>query len=110
MAVMKLDWKGDDLKRKLDRIVPEAIDETTQEAAEHAQRSHWWQKRRARGLESEIVTQSARRIGGVWTGAFGATAGAGFYGLFLERKSPFLRPAADATFHNVITRIRRHLK
>lgn len=100
-------WKGDELLRKLERVVPGAIDDTTDEAVRHAKSSHWWGGRRG-VLESEIVNEPAKRTGATrWSGKFGTTQRRGFYGLILEYRNPFLRPAADATFKNLAARIKR---
>ena len=100
-------WKGDELLRKLERVVPDAIDETTDEAAKHAKSTHWWGSRRGR-LQGEIVNEPAKRFGATrWSGKFGSTQQRGFYGLILEYRHPFLRPAADATFKHLAGRIKR---
>lgn len=99
-------WKGDELIRKLERAVPDAIDATTQEAADHAKGSHWWGSRHGR-LQAEIVNEGVKRTGALrWSGKFGSTQHRGFYGLILEYRNPFLRPAADATFKHLALRLK----
>lgn len=106
----RLDWRGDRVLAQVSRAIKDAIDETTKDAAEDAKDSHWWQSRSG-NLESEIVTWPAQRTGGAqWTGKFGTTKGAGFYGLFLERRTPFLRPAADRNFPKLAKAIKRRIR
>lgn len=87
-----------------------AVEETLHEAAEEAKRSHWWTKRRAAGLETQIQVGPIEHVGSVIRGTFGATKGQGFYGLFLERRVPYLRPAADATFPKLAVKLRNRLR
>lgn len=104
----RLVWKGDEVLARVKRAIPEAIDETTQEAAEHAKSEHWWQSHGH--LVGEIVNEPAQRHGTKVTGKFGSTQRRGFYGLFLEYREPFLRPAADATFHKLAGKIKRKIR
>jgi len=100
-------WFGERiLERKLE-AARLAIDDITDEAALDAAGSHWW-KNRTGNLEENIVAEPAKREGSAVTGKFGSTEGAGFYGLFLERRTPFLRPAADRTFPRLAAMIRGH--
>jgi len=100
-------WFGERiLERKLE-TARLAIDEITEEAAADAQGSHWW-KNRTGNLEGHIISEPAKREGSVVTGKFGATSREAFYGLFLERRTPFLRPAADRTFPRLAARMRGH--
>lgn len=102
-----LTWHGDEISARLERIIPIAIDATTEEAVLYAKASHWWRSRKGR-LQGEIANEPARRTGAFsWTGRFGSTQRRGFYGLILEYRQPFLRPAAQATFKHLSDRIRR---
>lgn len=97
-------WRGDKIVAKVEQAAREAIDETTAAAADAAQGSHWWQSRSGQ-LEDEIVNEPAKVKDGKITGRFGSTQRRGFYGLFHERKQPFLRPAADREFPKLAERI-----
>ncbi|MGH3029272.1 MAG: hypothetical protein ACRDNE_00620 [Gaiellaceae bacterium] len=101
-------WQGDEIIDKVEGATPEAIDETTQAAAEAAQQSHWWTSRSGQ-LESEIRSEPAQVEGSIVIGKFGTTMHRGFYGLFLERRTPFLRPGADQEFPKLAERIRDRL-
>jgi hypothetical protein len=96
-------WNADELVATIERRAHEAIDETTAEAAQAAK---GMAPRRRGQLVSEIVSEPAQRQDGRIVGKFGSTKVRGFYGLFHERRRPFLRPAADATF----PRLRERLK
>lgn len=99
-------WRGADIEARMKHAVPRAMDDTLQAADDHATGSHWWRSRSGR-LEREIVIDSATLVAPMrWRGRFGATR-SGFYGYFLEHKTPWLRPAADATFRQLGDRIRR---
>ena len=99
-------WHGDEIVARIERAAREAIDETTADAAEDAKGSHWWAVGRGQ-LGDEIKSEPARREGHEIVGKFGTTQRRGFYGLFLERRTPFLRPAADRVFPQLAQRIRR---
>lgn len=109
----QLEWNGDELVGRLAAAARVAIDETLKEADTEASASHWWRNRTG-NLELNIVTEPAKIIGARVVGRFGTTRSqkgkrTGFYGLFLEYKTPFLRPAADITFPRLGDKIRRRL-
>lgn len=109
----RLEWNGDDIIARVVEAARQAIDETLDEADAEASAAHWWRNRTG-NLELKIVTEHARRVGSRVTGRFGTTTmkkgrRTGFYGLFLEYKTPFLRPAADRTFPTLAAKIRRRL-
>jgi hypothetical protein len=99
---------------RMREAVRAAIDDVTEAAAADASMAHWWVNRTGM-LESRIVSEDARHIGGHVTGRFGTTSKLGFYGLFHEEGTvhefarPFLRPAADRTFPTLAARIRERL-
>lgn len=105
----RVHWRGDAVKATLARAAQAAIDETTADAAQHAKGSHWWRNRTG-ALAGEIVSEPAERSGREVVGKFGTTMRRGFYGLFLERRTPFLRPAADQVFPRLAQRIKRRVK
>lgn len=106
----KVNWNGAALAQRVRKATIEAVDETTEAAAQSARSSHWWRARRGRrGLAGEIKTEAATVEDGKVVGAFGSTQRRGFHGLFHERRSPFLRPAADREFPGVSERIRKRL-
>lgn len=105
----RVEWLGELVEARVLAGVVVAIDETTHAAAEDAKQSHWWQARRAEeGLEGQIVAEPAKlNDRGEVVGRFGSSLrAAGFYGLFLERRMPFLRPAADRHFPRLVAIIR----
>lgn len=101
-------WNGPRIAARVASAAAAAIDETTALAARDAAATHWWRGRRGQ-LERHIVSEPARREGARITGRFGASRKGGFYGLFLERRTPFLRPAADRQFGQLVARIRARL-
>lgn len=104
----RLNWKGPQVLASVQRATVAAVDETTKEAAQGASASHWWQSRSGL-LEANIESEPAERKGRRVSGKFGTTQRQGFYGLFLERRTPFLRPAADRVFPHLAGLIRRRL-
>lgn len=102
-------WYGEQVSKAVKDATIAAIDELTAEAAEEAKESHWW-RNRSDHLEGEIKSEPAKLVDGKPQGRFGTTMKRGFYGLFLERQTPFLRPAADAVFPKLTERIRARLK
>jgi hypothetical protein len=111
---VKFDWNGDTIVQRVAEAARMAIDETLDEADADASSSHWWRNRTG-NLEVNIVTERARRFGYHIRGRFGTTYSgvkghrSGFYGLFLEYRTPFLRPAADRAFPTLAAKIRRRL-
>lgn len=103
-------WHGDEITLNTIAATAEAINDTTEAAVSAAKQSHWW-KNQGHHLENQI-TSSPAEVGqqGQIVGKFGTTRRRGFYGLFLERKHMFLRPAADATFPSLPSRIRARIK
>jgi hypothetical protein len=104
----RVTWRGKAITAAVVAASKAAIDETTEQAAEAARASHGWSNRTGQ-LEGEVVSEPAQRVGGETVGKFGSTMRRGFYGLFLERRTPFLRPAADQTFRTLAGRIKRRL-
>lgn len=103
---VRLDWKGDRVFEKVMAATEKGINATTAYAAHDARGSHWW-KSRTGALEANIINEPAERTSRTRVvGKFGTTRTRGFYGLFLERRTPFLRPAADRTFDRVFAAIR----
>lgn len=107
MAV-KLDWRGRQVSARVRAAASQAVTETVQAAANDARSSHWWGSRSGQ-LASEIVAEPAIPVGPVIRGRFGSTQHRGFYGLILEYRNPFLRPAADRNFPDLARRIRWRL-
>jgi hypothetical protein len=99
-------WLGPEIMAKVTAAAIHAIDETTEAAAEDAKANHWWSERTG-NLERNTFAEPAHFDGANVTGRFGSSMRAqGFYGLFLERKTPWLRPAADRHFRNLKSRLR----
>lgn len=111
---MTVQWNGARVLERVAHATQQAIDDATREAADVAKTGHWWHPRTG-NLERQIVTEHAHRHGNTITGRFGATYSgiegvrSGFYGLFLEYRTPWLRPAADLVFPTLAAKIRRHL-
>lgn len=111
----RLEWDGDQLLERVTRAAIAAVNDTTQAADDDASASHWW-KNRTGNLELQTITESAKLIGSRVVGSFGTTYSgtkgvrSGFYGLFLEYKFPFLRPAADRQYPTLAERIRGRLR
>jgi hypothetical protein len=106
--VTRIDWRGTYVLESVRRATQAAVDDTTKDAAAVAKASHWWAARTG-DLTGQIVNEPARRFGPKIRGRFGSTKTRGFYGLFLERRTPFLRPASDIVFRTLAGRIRRRL-
>lgn len=103
-------WRGDEVAKRVRAAALAAIDETLEQAAQDARDNHWW-RNRSGSLEGNIVVEPAKPDGrGRVSGRFGTSLRReGFYGLFLERKHAFLRPAADREFPQLGRRIRVRL-
>lgn len=95
-------WLGDLIAAEAIEAAKIAIDEITHAAAEDAQQTHWWNNRTG-DLERNTFAEPAELTPeGTVRGRFGSSLRReGFYGLFLERKEPWLRPAADRHFKNL---------
>jgi hypothetical protein len=78
----------------------------TEETAKGIVAGRWWESHSAAGLVSRVVTEPAKHDGVRIVGKVGTTHRYGFYGLFLEREQPFMRPVADETFPHLAERIR----
>lgn len=105
----RLDWNGDKLLAHVRSVVAAAIDDTVDEAAADARASHWWRNRTGQ-LEEELISEHCAPGAANPAGRFGTTQRRGFYGLFHEYKTPFLRPAADRVFPTLAEKIRRRLR
>lgn len=105
-------WLGDRIALRLAAAAAEAINEATHAAAEDAASNHWWEAQRGSdGLQGQILSTPAKPEGARVVGKFGSSIRkAGFYGLFLERRQPFLRPAADRHFPKLPLLIRKGTK
>lgn len=93
----RLVWKGPLVLEKVARATQLAIDDVTEHAALDAESNHWWSNQTA-NLEANVISEEAQRQKDKIKGKFGTTKDRGFYGLFLELRTPFLRPAADRNF------------
>lgn len=102
------EWNGPEIAAKVKRASIDAIDELTERMDEDASGSHWWQSRTGR-LESQIITEKAVATPTGAKGRFGTTEHQGFYGLILERRFPFLRPAFDRHARELAGAIRKRL-
>lgn len=101
------EWHGPAISAKVKKASVAAIDEITEEAAEDASGSHWWANRSG-GLEAQIKNEGAQPTARGAKGRFGSTR-RGFYGLFHERRTPFLRPAGDRNFPKLAAAIKKRM-
>lgn len=107
MAGRIVDWRAQQIVDALLDAAREAIDETTADAAQQAAQAA---PRRTGRLAEETVSEPAVVEAGKARGKFGSTQRRGFYGLFLERRRPYLRPAADIAFPTLARRIRERFQ
>ncbi|SRR6266404_376461 len=110
----KLNWNGDKVIANVAEAARVSINETLRATDEDATTSHWWHNRTGY-LERKILVDRARFHGDRVVGRVGATNSgqkgvrSAFYGLFLEYRLPWLRPAADRQFPTLAARIRGRL-
>lgn len=111
MAFVVKKWYAPQIQEKINAAAIEAINEITILAAESAQASHWWTGRTG-GLQGGTRWERAKVTGkGRVTGKFGsANSLTAFQGLILERRTPFLRPAADKFFPLLATFLSRKVR
>lgn len=109
-------WNGDAVLARVAEAARVSIDETLREADADASssHSHWWRNRTGYG-EAHILVEDAKVEGTRVSGRFGATYSgqkgvrSAFYLLFLEYKTPWLRPAGDRNFPALAAKIRARL-
>jgi hypothetical protein len=107
---MRLAWHGPAVLARVDAATKAAIDVVTEAAADDAGRSPMWVSHR-RGYEDAIASEPARRRGSKIVGRFGLTRRRGKrFDFFIERGTPFLRPAADRTFPLLASLIKRGIR
>jgi hypothetical protein len=103
---MSVVWNGKAIIAEVEARTRKAIDDITEETAKGIVAGRWWESHSAAGLVSRVVTEPAKHDGVRIVGKVGTTHRYGFYGLFLEREQPFMRPVADETFPHLAERIR----
>lgn len=102
----KLEWLGTAVEERIIARTTLAIDKTTKASADDAKANHWWASQSG-SLEQNTFSEPAKFDGVNIVGRFGSSLRKeGFYGLFLERKIPWLRPAADRNNHRLGITIR----
>lgn len=107
-----LDW-NDGLAAQVAAASRRAIDQTMADAVTHAKTNHPWKNRTAT-LEGSLQMRPAAVMGRSVVGQWGSFTVN--YALWLEIGTadmpayPYLRPAADATYHLLAGRIRANLK
>lgn len=103
----RVSWRGKAIAASIEARAVHAINETTEEAAGLMQQNHWWSRRSDNNLERQVVTEPAGYDqDGRISGKVGATKQKGFYGLFLEREQPWIRPAGDEAFPHLADRLK----
>ena len=107
---MSLNWRGDEVQKKMESCIKQGINQTMSAAAIHAKQNHPWQNRTGT-LEGSIrPVTAAHKEGDEFVGLWGSTDVA--YALVLETGGvrmpafPYLRPAADAEYPKLAGRIR----
>lgn len=100
-------WRGAEISAAMRERTRVAIDETLELTAQEIVKGRWWESHRASGLVSEVKVEEARIRGPIVSGKVGTTKRRGFYGLFLEREKPFIRPAGDKVFPTLALRLRK---
>lgn len=112
---VEFEWNGDKLLEQVTEAARVAVNDVTDDTDTVASNAHWWKNRTGYG-EAHIETEAAKVEGSTVTGKVGATYSgtkgvrSAFYLLFLEYKTPFLRPAGDATFPTLAARIKERLR
>lgn len=107
---VRLDWRGGNVRRRVEEAVRKGIDATTAAAVAPAMERV---PVRTGILRSGIGFRPAARRNGRWVGRVGVFDVA--YALWVEigtarmRARPFLRPAADAVFPSLARRIKGYL-
>lgn len=101
----KLTWFGEAVSTRVRDASAAAIGEILTESAADARQQHWWQSRSGHHLEDNIISEPPIKGRRIVAGRFGSTRRAGFYGLFLELRQGFLRPAADRHFPDLPARL-----
>lgn len=118
---MSLDWKGDEVQKKMESCIKQAINQTMSRASIHAKNNHPWVNRTGT-LEGSIrPVERARKKGdefiGVWGSVdvnyalplelgFSVNSVVGVPAFGKTKKAwPYLRPAADAEYPKLASRI-----
>ena len=109
---MTINWKGKELKKRVDRAIAKGINETMVEAVKHAIKVHpQWIYRTGLAEGSIDIKEFAtiKKLVGLWGSIWPHAQGN--YVWWLEFKhGSFLRKAADATYKNLTKRIKAHIK
>ena len=110
----RVSWFGDRILAKALSASVAAVEETTQDAAQHAKTDHRWRDRNG-ALENAIDTLPVKVEGLFVKGEWGVEAGERVpywadleFGTVHMTARPFLRPAADATNPQLAGRLRRN--
>lgn len=100
---MSLDWKGDEIQKKMEAAIKRGINQTMSAAVINAKKNHTF-KNRTGTLEGSIrPVVAAHKQGSEFVGLWGSADVA--YALPVEFRLPFLRPAADAEYPNLARNI-----
>lgn len=109
-----INWKGDELKKKIARATIGAVDETISLTIKHALDNHpGWENDTnvAEGsiTQKQFATKKGRWITALWGSVW--PQGGTNYVWFLEyKRGSFLRSAADAIYPGLTKRIKARLK
>lgn len=104
------EWFGPELVAKKREEAVVMLNETAEEGAQLAIQGKWWTPRRgAEGLVGEVVVEPAELRMRILQSKFGSTMRRGFFGLFLEKQQPWIRPAGDKAAAHLLARLRGRL-
>lgn len=102
---MSLDWKGEEVKKKVADAVMFGINKTMEDCVVYAKNNHPWMYRTGKLERSVKIAQFAQKVGNGFSGIWGSVAT--LYAIFLElgtsrmRPFPFLRPSADVNYKHL---------
>jgi hypothetical protein len=106
-------WYGEESKKKLDQVLPWAINKTMEGCVRDAKREHSFQNRTTT-LEGSIQLRPAKKKGFSWAGIWGSFQV--LYAKLIERGTKymkarsFLMPAANANYGKLVEYIKQGMK
>lgn len=110
MSSWRINWKGADVRRRVEDAARMGIDDTMAAAGIEAKANHSGWKNITGNAEGSIsITEPAHKEGGAILGRWGSKAVAYFIWLELKHGAA-LRTAADKTYKSLKRRIQAHLR
>lgn len=105
----RLDWRGDEVRRRLEEAARKGIDDTMAAATIGAKQSHpGWRNRTGTAEGSIRITRPARKQGAATVGRWGSQGVVYMRSLEFKRGSA-LRNSADKTYPSLGRRIKEQL-